>query len=130
MKTTTFALLHLCLALPGVATATTFNRCEAAGGEITFTQLSCPAGEESSRQRAHNASPGGDSRKSMAMPESSPQTRAPTAATPALERKAPRPAAEKPARSLHQAKPEKKPQKPKKPKKSKKPKYVSPNGPK
>lgn len=77
MKTATATLLHLCLALPAVANATTFNRCEAASGEVTFTQLSCPAGDESSRQRAHNASPGGDSRTSMAMPEPAKQVRAP-----------------------------------------------------
>jgi hypothetical protein len=119
MKTTTITLLHLCLALPAAATATTFNRCEATSGEVTFTQLSCPAGDESSRQRAHNASPGGTSRKSMAMPEPAKQARPSRAQAVAPERKARQPAAAKPA----------KPEKPSKPPpKQKRKKYVSPNG--
>ena len=120
MKTATVTLLHLCLALPAVATATTFNRCEAASGDVTFTQLSCPPGDEHSRQRAHNASPGGDSRISMAMPEPAPITRMPRAPAAAPEQRASQPAKAKPAKPEKQTKP--------KPKQKKK-KYVSPNGP-
>jgi len=104
MKSTTTALLHLCLALPGVATATTFNRCEAASGEVTFTQLSCPAGEESSRQRAHNATPGGNTRTAMAVPEPAVRTRTASAQAATPERKARQPATAKPAKPEKQAK--------------------------
>ncbi|WP_460147482.1 cell envelope protein SmpA [Pseudomonas sp. S2_A02] len=46
------------LCLPPQVLATTVHRCEAADGHITFTTLSCTAGESLSLQDAHPFSPG------------------------------------------------------------------------
>ena len=126
MKTATATLLHLCLALPAVATATTFNRCEAASGDVTFTQLACPPGDEHSRQRAHNASPGGDSRIPMAMPEPTRQTRAPRPPAPATVKNPRQPAAAKAVKAQPPASTKETRETEKKNKKKKTGKFVGP----
>lgn len=52
-----FLLLAL-LCLPPEALATTVHRCEAANGSITFTTLSCTAGESLSLQDVRTFTPG------------------------------------------------------------------------
>ncbi|WP_454845428.1 cell envelope protein SmpA [Pseudomonas farris] len=51
-------LLATLLCLPPQALASTVHRCEAANGHITFTTLSCTAGESLSLQDVHSFLPG------------------------------------------------------------------------
>ncbi|WP_339454448.1 cell envelope protein SmpA [Pseudomonas sp. EA_5y_Pfl2_R50] len=51
-------LLSTLLCLPPATTAATLHRCEAADGGITFTSLSCAAGDQRSSHEVHPYSPG------------------------------------------------------------------------
>ncbi|WP_025112915.1 hypothetical protein [Pseudomonas sp. H1h] len=57
-STTTGFLLITLLCLPPAGAATTLHRCEAPGGRITFTSLSCASDEQLSVQQVHPYSPG------------------------------------------------------------------------
>ena len=53
-----YFLLIALLCLPPAALASTVHRCEAANGRITFTTLSCTAGESLSLQEVRTFTPG------------------------------------------------------------------------